>query len=86
MVASLAAFSASPSSLLLLLACRLLDEDNNFLRALIARIKSNANSFSTPGTGDDGLDEVEIKLYESSVVAFPLGRFILPRHDCDRSR
>ena len=86
-VASLAAFSASSLLLLLLLllklACRLLDEDNNFLRALIARIKSNANSFSTPGTGDDDLDVVGMKLYESSVVIvaadaddFPRCRFI----------
>jgi len=71
-IASLAAFSASSSSSLLrvlVLADRLLEEENNFLRALIARIKSNANSFSTPSIGDDESVVLGMKVYVASVVA-----------------
>jgi hypothetical protein len=43
------------------LTCRLLSDDSHFLRALIAWIKWNANSLSTPGTGDgDDDDAVEV--------------------------
>ena len=65
-VVSFAACSASLVSLLLLLpvvvlTCRLLSDDSHFLRALIAWIKWNANSLSTPGTGDgDDDDAVEV--------------------------
>lgn len=86
MIASLAAFSASSSSSLLrvlVLADRLLEEENNFLRALIARIKSSANSFSTPSIGDDESVVVGMKVYAASVVAaatdadFPRGLFMV---------